>query len=136
MKWKFDVYDEPEFIRVVTAGDFNAAGIAAMLDDLFALEDWHFGVPLLLDSRKLDSSRTDPLELLEASNNLIEMNPNLAFTKVAVLLRSQESLERAKRIEQSTFPGLTADIRLFLDAKEALNWLLPNFSGKIPSNNG
>lgn len=133
MEWKFDIYNDPVFIRIVTSGDVTAAGFAEMLDDLFALEDWHFGTPLLLDSRKLDSSKTDPLDLLDASNRIIVMNSNLAFTKVAVLLRSPESMERAERIEQAT--GLTADIRMFLDAGKALEWLVPDFSGKMPNGN-
>lgn len=132
MKWKFDVFDDPEFIRIVPSGSFSAAGIIAMFDDLFSLKDWHFLIPLLLDTRNLEPSGATSLDMLAASSELKSLNQMLAFTKLAVILRSPESLERASRVEQATAGGAGAETRMFLETQEAMDWLVPTYSGAEP----
>ena len=103
-----------------------------MFDDLFSLTDWHFLIPLLLDARNLDAAGANSLDLLDASSEFKSLNPMLAYTKIAVLLSSPELLESANRIEQATATSASAETRMFLDIQEALDWLVPTYSGADP----
>lgn len=117
---------------MVPAGVFTAAGIVTMFQDLFSLTEWHFQVPLLLDVRELEPREVSPEEWLDNARKLRSLNAMLAFTRLAVILRSPESVEKAKRVTEATGPAPTAEVKLFDSSTEALNWLVPAYSGSEP----
>lgn len=127
MEWSFNPSQSPEFIRIVTSGVFSSTQFSEMYDDLTSLEYWRFGTPLLFDNRKLDLTAADPLELMKASDLVVSRNPELAFTPIATLFDSPESMEIGERFGQITDHRSLADVRRFLKEAEAVEWLTSYF---------
>ena len=123
MEWSFDLSKSPEFIRVTISGVFCSTQYAEMFDELFALRYWRFGTPLLFDNRKLNHSGIDPVELMDAADNFVSRNPELAFSPIAVLLENSEALELGERFGQITDHRSLADVKRFLNESDAIEWL-------------
>ena len=127
MEWSFDLSKSPEFIRVTTSGVFCSTHYAEMFDELFSLEFWRFGTPLLFDNRKLYLSGIDPVELMDTADNFVSRNPELAFSPIAVLFENSDALDLGERFGQITDDRSLADVRRFLKESEAIEWLTSYF---------
>ena len=122
MHWRFEQSESPEFIRIVASGDFSSTQFAEMFDELFSLEYWRFGIPLLCDNRELDLASAGMAEHLAACDHFVGMN-NLASTPMAVVLETPESLKIGKRVMEMTEDQSPADVRIFRSEDEAIEWI-------------
>ena len=123
MHWNFERIGSPRFIRIVASRVFSSTQFAKMLDDLISLKYSRFGVRLLFDYRKLDLTEADPLELMEASDQVVSRNPELAFTTIATLFESPESMEIAERFGEITDHRFLAYVKRFIDEADAIKWV-------------
>jgi len=62
---------------------------------------------------------------MTASDHFISLNGSLAFTKIAVLYGSIESLETGRRFGKITETRSKALVQRFIDDDEALDWIVP-----------
>jgi len=127
MDWRFEHVESPEFIRIVSSGDFCSTQFAEMFDELFSLKYWRAGIPLLCDNRELNLTAVDPVEHMRACEHFISRNPYLAHTPMAVLLEAPESLEIGEFVMEITENHTLADVRIFRDEALAIDWIASYF---------
>lgn len=125
MEWTFAKIQSPEYIRIVTTGSYSADNFLQLLTDLFALPYWKLGSSVLWDNRNIDLSIVLPTELLRSAGNFVRFNSEIAFTRIAVLYTSEQSMGIAERYGRISDDRSTARLSRFLDEKLALDWLCP-----------
>ena len=123
MEWTFELSEKPELMRITASGDFCSRQFGAMLDELISLPFWRRGIPLLFDLRKINHTEIDSLELLATSEHVVLKNRDFGFIPIAVLMETSEDLEIGKRFGQITGKRLLADLRGFINEREAIEWL-------------
>lgn len=126
MNWTIEKNESPAFIRVVTHGDFSSDDLEKMFTALFAHETWRQGIAVLMDNRDINVADVQSHEIMHAADSLLSFNKEFAFTRVAVIYNSPESLEAAKSLGRITETRSTARVKRFLEEESALDWLWPS----------
>lgn len=123
MHWTINRRPTPPLYQIRLYGKFDLEECREMLDEVCAdLDDYPF-CPVLFDDRKLDMSGLTSLELMAVSNMFLIKNPSLAYSKVAILLRSANELRVAGKFKSLTQPSSNAIIDVFHEESSALSWL-------------
>ena len=124
MRWTIVRHESPLYFRVTLSGRLDLDAFDRMIGELadsIESEEWP---PILLDERARDISATTQERLLQAGNSLILRNCRFAYTYLAILYKPGEDLERGRDFKRMTAAASYANIEVFDDEAEALNWLL------------
>lgn len=123
MKWAIENVEEQHFIRIVLSGDFSLNDMSRAVEELFSSEFWKSGTPVLFDETDLNLSETSLEVIRDSSNVFVEHAPHYGNSKIAVLAGSITDFARGRQFELLAGNKVNANIRIFMEEREALNWL-------------
>jgi len=122
MEWQIEMTDEG-WLRVTTAGAFDADAYARMVDDILSSGFWRPDLPALFDHRALSTENTSFEDVLRASATHDGTDERIGAGRVALLVSSPETFGRARQFEQITQPRARMRLRVFLHEAAALAWV-------------
>jgi hypothetical protein len=124
MKWKFEFLPKENYIRVTSEGVYNPTDHRQMMIELLSLPEWHPGMAVLLDNRKLSYAEAVQADLQQSSDDVLQYNSLIGESKIAFLVGSLGDVEAIRRFELMTEEDVSAWMQVFLDENQALRWLL------------
>jgi hypothetical protein len=124
MKWKFEFLPKENYIRVTSEGVYNPTEHRQMMIELFSQPEWHPGMAVFLDNRKLSYAEAVLAELQQSSDDVLQYNSLIGESKIAFLVGSLADVEAIRRFELMTEEDVSAWMQVFLDENQALRWLL------------
>ena len=124
MNWTVEKLENPQYVRVITDGEFSARDQLKMIEDITSRDFWRPGMDVLFDHRHLDFGSTDINLMRQAGNNHVQYNDKIGNGKAAILMKSLPDFARGRQFELLTESKVSAKLRIFKDEKEAVEWLL------------
>lgn len=124
MNWEVFKPEEQPFVTVVTNGNFNIKDHLKMIEDVVSRDFWLPGMNVFFDHRKLNFGSTDITIFRGASANHAQNDERIGDGKAAILMKSIADFGRGRQYELITDPKVSAKLRIFLDEREALQWLI------------
>lgn len=123
MNWTVYKIEEQPFIKVVTGGDFNLADHLKMIEDIISRDFWRPGTDVIFDNRNLEFGSTDLSVIKGLFSNHESNDERIGNGKAAMLMKSLADFGRARQLELISEGRVSAQLRVFLDEKEAVKWL-------------
>jgi hypothetical protein len=123
MNWTVHKTAGQSYVTVVTQGEFNVADHEKMVEDIVSSDFWKPGTDVLFDHRNLQFGLTNYSSMMQASDTHKKHEQQIGDDKAAILMRSLVDFGRGRQFELMTSEKVSAKLRIFLDEKEAVNWL-------------
>ena len=108
-------------ITVKVAGRFTADGCRSGIESIAQVKDPL--CPMLIDDRDVDFSGVTPGLLMEVDSIFSAHARVFAYSKMAALVRP-EDLEIARQWGRLSNSGARANVSVFTDEQEAIDWLV------------
>jgi hypothetical protein len=124
MKWTINKTEAQPFITVITEGDFNLNDHLKMIENILSRDFWQAGMDILFDHRNLNFGATDISVFKGASRNHQQNDERIGNGKAAHLMKSLTDFGRGRQYELIADSKVSAKLRIFLDEKEAVDWLI------------
>ena len=126
MDWLIEFTKDSNYVKVTLTGDFNASDHRRMIADILAQKDWQSGMNLLIDSRLVDYSQATLDVMREAGSNMSRFESQIGSGKAAVLMETLLNFGKGRQFEMLAEDKSAANIRIFLDESQAVQWLSGN----------
>lgn len=123
MNWTVHKPEGKSYITVVTEDDFNLPDHQRMIEDIISRDFWKPGTDAFFDHRKLQFNSTGYYRMKEASEIHQKYEQQIGDGKAAILMKSLADFGRGRQFEMLIDNKASAKLRIFLDEKEALDWL-------------
>ena len=124
MNWQIEYKKNQGYVLVVNEGEFSAANNLKLSAEIISRDFWQPGMNVFFDHRKLSFTSTTLDVMREAGNNLKQINERIGDGKAAILMKSMSDFASGRQFEMLVEFEVSAKIRIFLDEKQALLWLL------------
>jgi hypothetical protein len=124
MKWLAEYIKDKNYVCIVAEGKFTAEDQLKMMEDVSRREYWQPGLNVLCDFRKLEFDIDSLAAIREASANRQKNEAKIGSGKSALLMNSLADYGRGRQYQLLTESKVSAQIRVFTDENEALDWLL------------
>ena len=124
MEWVIKYVETQNYLKITVTGLFSINEHFKIFEDIISHEYWKPGMPLLFDNRQLDFTGINFKVVSQASSNYERISDRIGNLKAAMLMKSLSDFGTGRQFEilsDSKGPG---EMRVFLDEKEALLWLL------------
>jgi hypothetical protein len=128
MEWVIEYIEAQNYLKVTGSGLFSINQHFQVFDDIIKQEYWKPGMPLLFDNRRMDFTGIDFKVVSQASSNYERMSDRIGCTKGAMLMKSISDFGIGRQFEIISNNKGPGEIRVFLDEKEALLWLLDSYA--------
>ncbi len=123
MNWTVHKPEGKSYITVVTEDDFNLPDHQRMIEDIISRDFWKPGTDAFFDHRKLRFNSTGYYLMKEASEIHQKYEREIGDGKAAILMKSLADFGRGRQFEMLIDNKASAKFQIFLDEKEALDWL-------------
>lgn len=123
MNWTIEYIKNPNFVKIVTEGDFSVSDHLEMIKDITSQNFWKPGMDTFFDNRKLEFNETTVELMKKVSENHKRYEAQIGGGKAAILMKSLEDYLRGRQFELLTSPQASAKLNIFLNEDEALKWL-------------
>lgn len=123
MNWTIEFIEENGFVLIEAEGHFTGQDNMAMLEDLLHQEYWKPDTSILLDNRRRDYDDDGLAFVKKSSLNFIKKNAAIGCSKIAILMKSVADFGLGREFELLTDEEMCADVRVFLNEKQAFNWI-------------
>jgi hypothetical protein len=123
MNWTIEYIKNPNFVKIVTEGDFSVSDHLEMIKDITSQKFWKPGTDTFFDNRKLEFNETTVELMKKVSENHKEYEAQIGDGKAAILMKSLEDYLRGRQFALLTSPQASAKMNIFMDEAEALKWL-------------
>ncbi len=121
MDWTITQQGEPPLVAVRVSGFFTFEGCRSAVEEIVRIKDPL--TPLLFDDREVDFSGVDT-DVLLAMNDLLAGNAAaFAYSKMAVLVGSEQGRTIADQWRRLANTSNRANVAVFTSEPEALAWL-------------
>ena len=124
MEWEIEFIKARNYVRVIRKGAFSIQKHSNFLEDIVSQEFWKPGTPVLVDYRKADFSRIDFNQVGQALSNLQRISKQFGNSRIAMLMQSMADFGTGRQFELMADGTMDLEMRVFLNEKEALEWLL------------
>jgi hypothetical protein len=124
MEWVIEYVETQNYVKIIGTGLFSIKAHFKIFEDIISHEYWKPGMPLLFDNRRVDFTGINYKVVSQASSNYEIISDRIGNLKAAMLMKSISDLGTGRQFEiisDSKGPG---EMRVFLDEKDALLWLL------------
>jgi hypothetical protein len=122
MHWTFEYDERANLVRVNVAGKFSLEGHSKKMDELETQDYWKPGINVLFDCREVDLSDTGFADIKALADNFVADDRLLGCSKIALLMKTITDYGRGRQFEMLTDEKMCADIRNFMDEKQAVRW--------------
>jgi hypothetical protein len=126
MDWSIEFAKDENHVKVTLAGSFNASDHLLMIEDILSQKYWKSGMNLLIDSRLVDYSKATLDVMRQAGSNMSRFESQIGSGKAAVLMATVFEFGKGRQFEMLAEDKSPANIRIFLDESQALQWLSGN----------
>ena len=126
MKWSIEFTKDKNYITVTLTGNFNASDHRQMIEDILSQNYWKSGMNLLIDSRVVDYSKSTLDVMRQAGANMSKFESQIGSGKAAVLMGTLFEFGKGRQFEILAEDKSPANIRIFLDESQAVQWLNEN----------
>ena len=123
MNWTVEIVEKKNYFKIILEGEFNVGDHLHMIEDVISRQIWTAGMNVLLDSRKVDYSKTDAGIMKQAGENMSKFDAQIGEGKAAILMGSLPSFGKGRQFELMTEEKVSANVSVFLDETRALKWL-------------
>ena len=123
MNWTIEFIKNPNFVKIVTDGDFSVNDHVAMIEDIISQKFWKPGMDTFFDHRKLEFNETTIELMKRVSENHKRYEKRIGSGRAAILMKSLEDYLRARQFELLTSHQASAKFNIFMDEDKALQWL-------------
>ena len=123
MNWTIEFIKNPNFVKVVTNGDFSIDDHVEMIEDIITQKFWKPGMDTFFDHRKLEFNETTIELMKKVSENHKRYEKRIGNGKAAILMKSLEDYLRGRQFELLTSHQASAKFNIFMDEDKALQWL-------------
>ncbi len=123
MNWTVEKLETEPFARVALKGVFDSDDHLRMLEDLISRRFWKPSTSVLMDFRGVEFTDTNIEDVKEASANRRRNDGRLGDSKTAFLAKSLTDFARGRQFQLFTEDKVSGILRIFLDEKQALDWL-------------
>ncbi len=123
MNWTIEFIKNPNFVKIVTSGDFSVNDHVAMIEDIISQKFWKPGMNTFFDHRKLEFNETTIELMKKVSENHRKHEKQIGNGKAAILMKSLEDYLRGRQFELLTSHQASAKFNIFMDEDKALQWL-------------
>lgn len=121
MDWTITQQGAPPLVVARVSGFFTFEGCRSAVEEIVRIKDPL--TPLLFDDREVDFSGVDS-DVLLAMNELLAANAGtFAYSKMAVLVASEQGLTIAEQWRRLANTSNRANVAVFTSEPEALAWL-------------
>lgn len=110
------------YFLVTTFGELTSSGSMAIFDDLFNIQDWQTGLPILVDHRNASFQQLSLEEIEDFSIYLREKNTFLGHAKMAIIMSPKQQLSKYAMWKIITEPEVLFSIDTFSSVEEAEEW--------------
>jgi hypothetical protein len=123
MKWNVSFDRVRKIVKANQYGKYTLEEQNRFLRDIVAAECWQPGLPLLIDYRYLDVSTVGREDIEVSAKTLREMGESFSGSKIALLCRREVQYGLGRQLQIYCDGMLDAEIAVFREKLEALNWL-------------
>jgi hypothetical protein len=123
MKWNIGNLEQECFVRVRLEDKFSNDEFIYIFEDLFSRDYWKLGMHILFDDSNLNLTDTTLEMIRHASACYVNNHSHIGDGKVAMLMRSLSDFARGRQFELLTGVKAHANINIFMDEAEAIQWL-------------
>jgi hypothetical protein len=124
MNWSVKYVRDKHYVQIVLEGNFTAEGLIQMMEDVVAREFWQPGMNVLTDFRKVEFDADSLAAIRQVSDKRLEKERQIGSGKSALLMNSLADYGRGRQYQLQIESKASADLHVFTDEKEALDWLL------------
>lgn len=124
MEWTVEQAPGGRYVRITTTGRFSVTDHQKMIEDIVGRPFWKPGTDALFDHRALDMAGATYKDMLAARANHQVDDALIGDGKAAIVMRSPGDFGSARQFEMLTQGKVQAELRVFLDLDEAMEWLL------------
>jgi hypothetical protein len=124
MEWVIEYVEAQNYMKVVGAGLFSINEHFRIFEDIVSHEYWKPGMLLLFDNRQMDFTGINFKVVSQASSNYERISDRIGNIKAAMLMKSISDFGIGRQFEIISANKGSGEMRVFLDEKEALLWLL------------
>lgn len=121
MEWTITQQGTPPLVTVRVSGFFTFEGCRSAVEELVRIKDPL--TPLLFDDREVDFSAVDAEVLLAMNGLLAENARTFAYSKMAILVGSEQGRTIADQWRRLANSSNRANVAVFTSEPEALAWL-------------
>jgi hypothetical protein len=126
MNWSIEYSASQNLVKIEVEGVFAAKECLQMIENMLEREFWRPGLGLLVDYRKTNFSglRLSELRVIAAFHGA--RNERIGGGKLAFLMGKMRDFGLARQFELVTEAMILSEVMVFLDEREALDWLTSN----------
>jgi len=123
MDWSIEFTKDKNYVKVTVRGVFNAFNHLLMIEDIVSQKYWKSGMNLLADIRLVDQSKATLDAMRQAASNMNRFKSQIGSGKAAVLVAKTFEFGKGRQFEMLAEDKSEANIRIFLDESQAVQWL-------------
>lgn len=123
MHWSIELIEDKNYVKVMLTGAFDAGEHLRMVEDILAQKYWKSDMSVLIDSRNVSYLNVGIEVMRQASDNMAKFDAQIGSGKAAILMESLSSFGKGRQFEILADEKASANIRVFLDENQAIEWL-------------
>ena len=123
MNWNISLDRVSGIVIANQDGKYSPEEQDRFLRGIVAVEFWRSGLPLLIDYRYLDVSTIEHRDIEDSAKTLSELGESLGESRIALLCRKDVQYGLGRQLQIYCDGRIDAEIRVFREKSEALNWL-------------
>ncbi len=123
MDWSIEFVENKHYVKATLTGNFNPGDHLRMIEDILSRKYWKSGMNVLLDSRQVSYLNASIDDMREAGNNMKRFDEQIGTGKAAILMGTAVSFGKGRQFEILADEKSSANIRVFLDENQAIEWL-------------
>ena len=123
MDWTIEYIEDKHYVRVNSEGKFNLQDHQRKIEEIVSKDYWKPGMNILFDCTQVDFTGRDLEDVRKVVSDYANKKDLIGHGKIAMLMKSLTNFARGRQFQILTEDKISADVGIFLDENQSLDWL-------------